>query len=317
MTASKIQSFEPRVVLPGDDVTSYLSSIISSKELSNNLKIGRGLIATIQKDDKDDDNDALKPNVRIEATQAGMLTLFQRQSHKSVNSKPTFYVRSNCKRYVPSSGDRVIGIVEERFGDCYKVNIFGPNPGILPVLAFEGATKRNKPNLQPGSLVYCRVVSDYTKMMDPELSCKVEQGAGLQRKDWMTDESTYGVLGGIHGQAANNSSAVGGNSTSTGQNINISNSSENSNSNVHGTCIRVSMGLARELLKPKNLVLNDLGSSLPYEIAIGVNGMIWVDSTCSQHTILICNAIKNSEVMTPEQTRGMVKALVKNSLIKS
>ncbi len=43
-------------------------------------------------------------------------------------------------------------------------------PGLLPHLAFDGATKRNKPNLSVGALVYCRVAVA-NKDMDSELSC--------------------------------------------------------------------------------------------------------------------------------------------------
>lgn len=41
---------------------------------------------------------------------------------------------------------------------------------MLPVLAFEGATKRNRPSLQVHSLVYCRV-SLANPDMEPELEC--------------------------------------------------------------------------------------------------------------------------------------------------
>lgn len=40
----------------------------------------------------------------------------------------------------------------------------------LPVLAFEGATKRNKPNVQIGDLVFARVVTA-GKHIEAELSC--------------------------------------------------------------------------------------------------------------------------------------------------
>jgi len=245
------------VVLPGEDVTDIINSHNKPTTMSKQQpsKIGAGLIC-----------DPLTN--RVQVTHAGRLI-----RRKASN---TFMVISNCKRYIPASRDRVIGIVEERFGDYYRCNIFGPHSALLPTLAFEGATKRNKPNFSPGSIVYCRVVSAPTDA-DPELSCKVGgdglADGGAARKDWMTDEGTYGELKG-------------------------------------GTCVRVSIGLARELLNPKNVVLSALGKSLAFEVAIGVNGVLWVHSYSPEHTILICNAIKNSEVMTPEQTRGMVKALL-------
>lgn len=197
---------------------------------------------------------------------------------------------SNYKRYIPNHHDRVIGIVEERMGDYYRCNIFGPHSALLPTLAFEGATKRNKPNLSTGSTVYCRVVSA-PRDIDPELSCKVGGGGGTNsgattstisdggasRKDWLTGECTYGELKG-------------------------------------GTVLKISIGLARELLHPKNIVLEALGNSLSFETAVGVNGVLWVNSTHPEHTILICNAIKNSEVMNPDQTRAMVRSLLSTVL---
>jgi len=43
-------------------------------------------------------------------------------------------------------------------------------PAVLPHLAFEGATKKTRPQLPPTSLVYCRVVSA-GKDSAPELTC--------------------------------------------------------------------------------------------------------------------------------------------------
>ena len=42
----------------------------------------------------------------------------------------------------------MIGVIEEKHGENYVVNIGAPSSALLPVLAFEGATRRNRPNLQ-------------------------------------------------------------------------------------------------------------------------------------------------------------------------
>lgn len=47
--------------------------------------------------------------------------------------------------------EAVIGIIVEKHGENYVVDIGAPFSASLPVLAFEGATRRNRPNLQ----VYC------------------------------------------------------------------------------------------------------------------------------------------------------------------
>jgi len=84
-----------------------------------------------------------------------------------------------------------------------------------------------------------------------------------------------------------------------------------------GTLCRIPIGLARELLHPANVVLTELGkaaarktSQLAFEIAIGVNGYLWIHSARPEYTILIQNAILNSQVLTEEQVRGMVQSLL-------
>ena len=44
--------------------------------------------------------------------------------------------------------ESVIGIVSERHSENFVVDICGPFAATLPVLSFEGATRRNRPNLQ-------------------------------------------------------------------------------------------------------------------------------------------------------------------------
>eukprot|EP00568_Trieres_chinensis_P011417 CAMPEP_0183306934 /NCGR_PEP_ID=MMETSP0160_2-20130417/15305_1 /TAXON_ID=2839 ORGANISM="Odontella Sinensis, Strain Grunow 1884" /NCGR_SAMPLE_ID=MMETSP0160_2 /ASSEMBLY_ACC=CAM_ASM_000250 /LENGTH=268 /DNA_ID=CAMNT_0025470415 /DNA_START=6 /DNA_END=812 /DNA_ORIENTATION=- len=242
------------VVLPGDDLT---SRILSPDAKNRPPKLGTGLYY-----------DASARTVT--AMVAGRLY------HRPETS--TYMVLNNTRRYVPRVGDRVLGIVEETAGEYYRLNIHGPHPALLHNLSFEGATKRNRPYLAPGALLYCRVISS-DREMDPEVSCKVAgdgiADGGARRRDWMTDEGTYGELKG-------------------------------------GTCTRVSLGLARELLLPGNVVLDALGKQgLSFEVAIGVNGIVWVHSEKPEYTVLIGNAIKNSEVMTPAQVRGMVAKLVK------
>lgn len=53
-----------------------------------------------------------------------------------------------CPQYVPVKGDTVIGIVTLKSGDVFKVDFGGSELASLSYLAFEGATKRNRPNVQ-------------------------------------------------------------------------------------------------------------------------------------------------------------------------
>jgi len=51
-------------------------------------------------------------------------------------------------QYVPAPQELVIGVVTQKVGEGYRVDIGSAHPASLDGLAFEGATKRNKPNLK-------------------------------------------------------------------------------------------------------------------------------------------------------------------------
>ena len=272
ISKSSLQS-EVVTVLPGDDVTSRIDeNRKSTAETTGNttrkpIKLGVGLMvstatATNQEQQQQQQQD------RVYCTMAGRL----------VCHRNTYFVLTSLQRYIPVENDRVVGIVEDRIGgpggvDVYRVNIGGPHLALLSSLEFEGATKRNRPQLENGTMVYTRIAQTNDEVW---LSCRLgphDQTVGqLVRKDWMTDEATYGRLRG-------------------------------------GTFQKISAGLARELLSPDCPVLEELGF-LPFEVAIGVNGYLWIHSNQPEHTILVRNAILNSEILTHEQTRGMVRQLL-------
>lgn len=236
-------------MLPGDDVSRMMKQISKG-----NPKLGIGL---------------RKADESVVSTLAGRL-----QYREGI-----VFINQNIRRYRPNVEDRVIGIVEERIasdgagGDIYRVNIGGLNSALLSNLSFEGATKRNKPTLLPGMLLYARVAT-CSRSMDPTLSCQLGcLDIGVPRKDWMTNEGTYGEL-------------------------------------ISGTCCKIPLGLARRLLDQRNFVLQELGRYLAFEVCVGVNGYLWMHSTIAEHTILIQNAILNSEVLSEAQIRSMVKSLV-------
>lgn len=74
-------------------------------------------------------------------------------------------------KYIPQLNDLVIATVHHSSTDLYHCSITQHTPlALLPQLAFEGATKKTRPQLAPGSLVYARI-SLASKHMDPELVC--------------------------------------------------------------------------------------------------------------------------------------------------
>lgn len=80
-----------------------------------------------------------------------------------------------CSRYIPAVGDNVVGTVIERLSENFNVDIGGPFPAVLNVLAFEGATRRNRPKLAEGDLVYARIVHARSDT-ETELSCMDASG---------------------------------------------------------------------------------------------------------------------------------------------
>ena len=205
-----MSTFTERVVLPGDDVTPFLAAVLTAPA----VRAGQGLLQGA--------------DGRVRACRAGVL------AHLPPDR---FFVLSSHRRFVPAVGDTVVGVVQDKLAEHYRVRLHGTALAHLPLLAFDGATKRNKPDLAPGALVFARVAS-CSKHMAPELTCAAPPGAG-PKKDWVTGQ---GVFGELHG----------------------------------GRLVHASLGLARRLLDPGCALLAALARAFPFEVAVGVNGLVWL-----------------------------------------
>ncbi|KAH9936163.1 exosome complex exonuclease RRP40 [Fomitopsis serialis] len=117
-----------------------------------NLKLGPGLLQ----------QSGPSGESSIIATRAGEL------NHSA--NRARWWIESNARRYVPAPQESVIGVVVARSGENWRVDIGAAHMANLDGLAFEGATKRNRPNLKVGSLLYARVSLAH-KDMEPELEC--------------------------------------------------------------------------------------------------------------------------------------------------
>ncbi|KAI8773485.1 exosome complex component RRP40 [Biomphalaria glabrata] len=82
----------------------------------------------------------------------------------------TYWIDSHQKRYVANKGDLVVGIVTQKVGDIFRVDIGSSEQASLSYLSFEGATKRNRPDVKIGDIVYANVLVA-NKDMEPELVC--------------------------------------------------------------------------------------------------------------------------------------------------
>jgi len=133
-------------VLPGDQIPAR----------HVNLKLGPGLLqlSTVA------GNKTAESTVI--ATRAGTL------NHSTNGSK--WWIDTNSRRYIPAPQESVIGVIMQKVGEGFRVDIGSAHPASLDGLGFEGATKRNKPNLKVGCLVYARVSLAH-KDMEPEIEC--------------------------------------------------------------------------------------------------------------------------------------------------
>ena len=155
--------------------------------------------------------------------------------------KNALLLNNNFKHYIPAKKDHVIGIVTQKGVDRLRVSLQNfTAPVYLDSLAFENATRRNRPNLQKGDVVYAQVISA-ERDTEAEIVCK----------DLQTGKSAgFGQL-------------------------------------KEGNILNVSVGFARHLLFKGHPVLEELGAIYAYELAIGVNGRIWVKGSDIKATLLI------------------------------
>ena len=56
-------------------------------------------------------------------------------------------------------------------------------------------------------------------------------------------------------------------------------------------------------------MLEELGSRQKFEIAVGMNGRLWIKSPQPSDTIIVANAILASEYMSDKQIKRMVERL--------
>lgn len=236
-------------LLPGELVPSQHLPTQSNKALT----IGPGL--------------SYQPPSTIIATTSGSL-------HSDQRKNALWLATNGIGRYVPCAGDLVIGTVHHSSTDYHHVTITPyTSNATLPQLSFEGASKKTRPNLVSGALVYARV-SLANKHMDPELECvhpNTGQGEGL------------GELKG-------------------------------------GMVFDISLGLARRLLMSKTrqdggvAILEELAEKgARFEVAVGRNGRIWVNSESVKTTLMVGNAVKSTDeqASTVEQQVKLANRLMR------
>lgn len=163
-------------------------------------------------------------------------------------ARNVYWVDSHRKRYVPVKGDTVVGVVVNRSGDTFRVDIGSSEQALLSYLAFEGATKKNRPDVQIGDIVFAKLL-EASRDMEPELVCVNSYGK----------KGKLGIL------------------------------------SEDGFLFTCSLNLIRKILNPKCQLLKILGHEIPYDIAVGMNGKIWLKTRSIKETIAVGNAILAAE----------------------
>lgn len=237
----------PLVLLPGDEVPgNHLSSTNS-----NPLKLGSGVRLLSQPPAA-----SAAPSHILTATQAGILS---KDTKRNLVSLQSF---SN-RRYIPTPNDLVIAQVHHSSIDYFHC-IVTPHTAqaLLGQLSFEGATKKTRPMLKGGDLVYARVSS-------------VGVGAGAEVEITCVNPATGKAEPGGLGPLVNGMVF----DVSTGFSARLIRAS--SSSADHGDATD---GL---------VVLSELGKKLEslggFEIAVGRNGRVWVDCSSAGE-----NAVKST-----------------------
>lgn len=175
-----------------------------------------------------------------------------------VKAPNVYWVDNYQKRYVPVKGETVVGVVVNRLGDTFKVDIGSSEQASLSYLAFEGATKSNRPDIQIGDIVFAKLLVA-SRDMEPELVCVNSLGK----------KGKFGVL------------------------------------QQDGFVFTCSLNLIRKILNPDYQLLKTLGSKIPYDIAVGMNGKIWLRAKTIKETIAVGNAILAAELLTNEEIISM------------
>ncbi|XP_014217428.2 exosome complex component RRP40 [Copidosoma floridanum] len=169
-------------------------------------------------------------------------------------------------RYVPSQGENVVGVVTQKAGDIFKVDIGASETASLSYIAFEGATKRNRPDVQVGDIVYAKLLVA-SKDMEPELVCV----------DSFGKKGKLGIL------------------------------------NPTGMYFTCSLNLVRKILNKNCPLLRLLSEELKYELAVGMNGRIWIQSKASvENIVAVANAILAAEYTAPSDLQALCVSVVKS-----
>lgn len=210
------------------------------------------------------------PPSTIISTTSGILNV----DHK----KSALWLEHDNGRYLPSVGDLVVAQIHHGSAEAWHCSLTPHTTlALLGHLAFESASKKTRPQLKQGDLVYGRVLKA-SKYDDTELECF---NSSTGKADGM------GPLKG-------------------------------------GMVFHVSPAFARRLMmgtdkegtsKGGIVVLEEVGQKVKFEVAVGRNGLVWIDSGSVSTTATIGRLLVrcHEERWDIEMQKKMVKNALKES----
>lgn len=259
----------------------------------------------------------------------------QRGSHHLHTHVPRYTVATPAsRRYSPRGGDPIIAVVARKVSQHYYYCYIGSTAlAYLDAVAFDGATKVSRPRLAEGDLVYCyikpRAASTYVDGStggggsgstpaaaaaaaggggggsEVEVACTAAE-VGLPPKDWTSGEAVFGPLHGgrlltlplayARRLLAPLPPSVGG---------------------AGGPAPKRPRVEAAEEEVPASYLLQLLGRRVPFEVAVGLNGLVWVrglssdaDATAAaRRTVAVAACIAEAQY---DATRAEMEARVES-----
>ncbi|KAI1337156.1 hypothetical protein F5Y15DRAFT_391597 [Xylariaceae sp. FL0016] len=188
--------------------------------------------------------------------------------------KNSIWVEYNGGRYIPAVGDLVIGTVQRSAAEWYYVTLSDyTSNAMLPQLAFEMATKKTRPNLNSGALVYARVCLA-NRHMDPELECVSPTTGKAEGLGPLNGGMLYDISLGMARRLLMRKSLEEG-----------------------------KVAVLEELG----------GSGLAFETAVGRNGKIWVNSESIKTVLVVGRAVQETDEknLSIDQQKKLVRKLIK------
>lgn len=177
-------------------------------------------------------------------------------------------------QYVPRVGELVLGTVHHSAAEVYFVTLADQTtPALLPQLSFESATKKTRPMLSSGALVYARV-SMANKHMDAEIECVNSSTGKADGLGPLTGGMLFSVSLGMARRLMTPKSAADG-----------------------------KVVVLDELA----------AAGLQYETATGRNGKIWINSDNMKTVIVVGRAVQETDEkrLGVEEQKKLVRKLIK------